>query len=421
MIRTIESIYPDNFRSAETETLIAALRSNYSLELVGMKRVGISNFLRFLLSHQNQLEGGSEFVFIPVDLNDLVERAIFPFWRLSLKRIVDAVAASNADEQLKERLSHLLGSAIQFKDLFLTYDAVRETLVAITEAGLKPVIFFIRFDRLKGVITADLYNNLKGLRDACGQNLNYVFTSYRPLSFIAPYVFGKATFTGFSKVIYIRPLDYADFKNLVKIQALRSGISMHPGLSDWLFSITGGHVHYALLCLIVMQENKSKLRKLEELYALFKKDERISMESEELFTSLERSEQNLILGGLPAKIPAGSYLLESGLLTGKPGKYKIFSPFFAEYLAELSLKQQQSSTTLTRKENSLFDLLREKENTIVPREELALTVWPEYKEIGISDWSIDRLVSRLRNKLKQMSPEFQIKTVRTRGFKLQRF
>ncbi len=421
MVKTIESGYPKTFRETETALVFSALKSNYSLELVGMKRVGISNFLRFLLSRQQSLADGKEFLFIPVDLNDLVERAVFPFWRLTLKRIVDAVVDSKADEVLKEKLSHLLGNAIQSKDLFLTYDAVREALVEITEAGLKPVVFFIRFDRLKAVITADLYNNLKGLRDACGQNLNYVFTAFRPLSSIAPYVFGRATFTGFTKVVYIKPLSFPDFTSLVAIHAARYGIRITAAVNKWLYQITGGHVHYVLLCLIVMQENKQNLTAKTKLFAMFNKDERINMESEELFSSLDESEQNLVLkiaAKKPVRIGSGGYLTQTAMVSGKPSA--IFSPFFSDYLADISLRQQQSPAALTRKENILYGLLMEKENTIVSREELALGIWPEYKEIGVSDWSIDRLVSRLRSKLKQMSPEFQIKTIRTRGFKLQK-
>ena len=66
----------------------------------------------------------------------------------------------------------------------------------------------------------------------------------------------------------------------------------------------------------------------------------------------------------------------------------------------------------------LFQLLLEKPNEITEREDIVEKVWPEYQEYGVSDWSIDRLVARLRNKLKQQKVGYEIQTIRTRGYKL---
>ena len=73
---------------------------------------------------------------------------------------------------------------------------------------------------------------------------------------------------------------------------------------------------------------------------------------------------------------------------------------------------------LTRKEHLLFTLLESHIGNICEREEIIETVWPEYKELGVSDWAIDRLVARVRVKLKQQGSPYEIVTVRTRGYKL---
>ncbi|MBI2599147.1 helix-turn-helix domain-containing protein, partial [Candidatus Curtissbacteria bacterium] len=52
------------------------------------------------------------------------------------------------------------------------------------------------------------------------------------------------------------------------------------------------------------------------------------------------------------------------------------------------------------------------------REEIIEHVWPEVEELGVSDWTIDRLVARLRMKLKNQKSKYQIVTVKTRGYKL---
>ena len=55
---------------------------------------------------------------------------------------------------------------------------------------------------------------------------------------------------------------------------------------------------------------------------------------------------------------------------------------------------------------------------ILEREKIISYVWPEEEEFGVSDWTIDRLVARLRAKLLAQKSEYQLVTVKTRGFKL---
>src|SRR5471030_673627 len=90
MIVYPEASYPMTFREDDAKALGTYLKHHDSVVMIGMKRVGINNFLRFFLHHHDvpktYINNGIPHVFIPVDLNDLVEREIFPFWTLVLKR-----------------------------------------------------------------------------------------------------------------------------------------------------------------------------------------------------------------------------------------------------------------------------------------------------------------------------------------------
>jgi DNA-binding winged helix-turn-helix (wHTH) protein len=57
-------------------------------------------------------------------------------------------------------------------------------------------------------------------------------------------------------------------------------------------------------------------------------------------------------------------------------------------------------------------------NDVCERERIIERVWPEAETFGVSDWAIDRLVARLRNKLKSQNAKEEIITVKTRGYKL---
>src|SRR3989344_5490646 len=192
----LESQFPLDFRLNDAKFLGEKINNRQSVVLVGMKRVGISSFLRFFLTHKQVLseyvDEGESHVFIPVDLNDLVEVELFPFWILTLKRIVDVAEDLKLSDSQKKGIHALFLDSIQTQDLFLTIDSVRKSLLIICDAGFLPTVFFLRFDRMQNTATAQMFANLQGLIAATHNRLSYVFTSVRSLETLSPKVFQKA-------------------------------------------------------------------------------------------------------------------------------------------------------------------------------------------------------------------------------------
>ncbi len=176
----IEATYPISFRAADTAALTDHLHQHNSVSLIGMKRVGISNFLRFFLNHQPKGH-----IFVVVDFNNLVEKTLYAFWMLTLKRLLDMIENGDFAESIKEQSRATFTQSIQLSDSFFTLEAVRKLIGLATQNDTHMTIFFVRFDRLQNAITSEFLANLQGLRDA-GQHLSYVFTSYRPLYEIIP-------------------------------------------------------------------------------------------------------------------------------------------------------------------------------------------------------------------------------------------
>ena len=81
--RVTEASYPIEFRAGDARKVGRSLAHHDSVVLIGAKRVGISNFLRFFLYHEaiasTYIKNSTPHVFVTVDLNDLVERNIVPF------------------------------------------------------------------------------------------------------------------------------------------------------------------------------------------------------------------------------------------------------------------------------------------------------------------------------------------------------
>ena len=111
MTSIVEATYPISFRKNLAQKLGNHLKNRHCVNLIGMRRVGISNFLRFFLNHKkiygSYISDGFKHLFIAVDLNDLVEREIYPFWVLTLKRIVDTAQKHSLPKILLDTLENI--------------------------------------------------------------------------------------------------------------------------------------------------------------------------------------------------------------------------------------------------------------------------------------------------------------------------
>ena len=425
----IETQYPIDFREKEARELGSHLRRRQSINIVGLKRIGISNLLRFFMYHKDIIKtyigDNREHLFIPIDLNDLIELEIYPFWVLTLKRIVDASEKSTLPQTVKDKIASLFLNSVQSQDLFLLKDSVRHALLLIVNEGVLPTLFFNRFDRISAAFTPSFFDNLQGLQDATHQELTYVFTSFRSLNSIFPAA--KTSLSVFTQIIYIQPASEKDIRTIYDTYKHRYSFNLNQTIEQELFNMINGNVQYLQLALIILSEKKnSEIKSKEELFKVLCRDERITLQLEELWESLSKDEKKILLKiAKQEKITQedrekNSYLWDTGLIKDEAGRGLLFSPLFAVYIESIEKDEIKNSALmhLTRKEHLLFTLLESHIDNICEREEIIETVWPEYKEFGISDWAIDRLVARVRVKLKQQISPYEIITVRTRGYKL---
>ena len=451
----IETKYPLSFRKKEAKELGEHLKLRHSVELIGTKRVGISDFLRFFLYRrgivQKYIERRQFHLFISVDLNDLVELEIFPFWILTFKRINDAVQTAAVSEKLKREINLLFLDSIQERDTFLTLENIRQALSKIVKAKIIPTIFLIRFDRIVDACDSQFFSNLEGLIDSSGRKLAYVFTSFRKIDKVAGEKLSRNFLHVFQNIIYIRPANFGDTKVVFDAFKKRYKISPKKKLEKKLIDISGGHIQYLHLAIIIL-EAEMKRRKVDgpEILGAISKDERINLQSEEIWESLKDGEQQVLLKVYKGeKISSleqkeAQYLWETGIvkisdikrgpsslsilrLKGRRGpsssfgELEVFSPLLESFLdREIEKKQQANGADFTKKEKMLYEFLLQNLDRVCEREKIIEVVWPESEELGVSDWTIDRLVARLREKLKNQKSKYQIVTVKTRGFKLSR-
>lgn len=422
--------YPLDFRKEDAYRLGEHLRLRHSVAIVGMKRVGISNFLRFFLYHphisETYIHKSEKHTLIAVDLNDLVERELYAFWTLVFKRIVDTAEKIELDDSLRLKIEALFLSSIQSHDLFLLIDGVRRSLSYLIEGGYIPTLFFLRFDRIKDVVTPEFFANLEGLKESLHTKLAYVFTSFRGLDELSPKAFSKASFSAFTETMYLLPSGRKDREIIYKTYEKRYELSTTSLVAQEILELAGGYVQYLQIALVLLHEKRSDVLDPEIVRLTLLQDERITLQSEELWESLTNQEKMILLKMFhkedidDSEIKQGEYMIKIGLVRKEKGYYVLFSPLFAHFIKKyvIDSEQKKRGVVFSKKESLLFEFLQQHIGEIAEREEIIDAVWPEYVEFGVSDWSIDRLVARVRSKLKDQASPYEIKTVRTRGYVL---
>lgn len=427
MKRVIEAEYPIGFRKSEATELGTHLSHHHSVVLVGMKRVGISNFLRFFLNHagvvDTYIHNGMKSLFVQCDLNDLIELNLSAFWTLLFTRVVDSVQNSDLPETVKRQCRKMFVQSIQLKDHFFTVDSLRKTLEILVSAGYYPTLFLIRFDRLQSVVTPEFLSNLLGLRDAVKEKLSYVFTSFRPLPDLAPDVFKKQFISIFSRDMYLAPAQKDDMRIILETLEGQYHTNFVASTQNALLDLSGGYVQYLQLGVIRLREEKKQSKTASGLFSVLSCDEQITFQSEELFESLTKAEKEAVLSIKQGNSVSDSerenaqYLWNTGIVRDEKARTIFFSQLFDEYVGTLSMKPT-NGREFTKKEHLLYTFLKSHEGELCEREAIIESVWPEHQDIGVSDWAIDRLVARLRSKLKAHGRPYQIITVVTRGYKL---
>jgi hypothetical protein len=422
----LESTYPISFRAEDSEKLGILIRNRRSAVLIGMKRVGISGFLRFFIYNKGvpktYIKDSNHF-FIPVDLNDLVEREIFPFWILTFKRIADRVEESDVDKKIKKQISTFFLDSIQTQDLFLTLDYIRKSLMFLSDVGINTTLFFLRFDRLKDAATPEFFDNLQGLLDMSNRKLSYIFTSVRSFHELFPSVFKKHDLSYFADSMYIKPTNKKDTQIILDSNKRKRDVNFSSKIEGDLMEMVDGYSQYLQYSLISIHENKNKINTRKELEELLLNDERILLQSEEIWESLTNTEKEILLKVINRKKltkdekKSGEYLLKTGFFDEKA---QIFSPIFANFikLKDMERKKESALIELSKKEFLLLTFLEANSNEVCEREQIIEAVWPEAESMGVSDWAIDRLVARLRVKLKNQDKKIEIVTIKTRGYKL---
>ena len=354
---SIWNTYPSDYRSAETHTILAAVRAGECVSVVGLSGAGKSNLLGFM-AHRCST---AECRLVLVDCNRLSERTPAVFFRLIRQQLGDGGDWGNIGNE------------------FEAMDAAMERQLSNSDASSSICLLFDRFDALPVETEAVLSNNLRALRDAHKFQLTFATGTRLPLPIETE--LGELFQ---AHVLWLGPLSESDARWNVARYAERKQQRWDDATAERLITVSGRYPAF--------------LRAACEAYA-----DGIELEVKSL----------LAHPGVQARLKE--------FWSDSPSDDDLRRFRLADNPLLTAARPPSFDTTqLTAKEHLLLNYFLAHPEVICEKDDLIRAVWPEDRvfERGVRDDSLAQLMRRLREKIEPdpSNPRY-IHTVPGRGYR----
>lgn len=439
-------------RSLDVRHIVQSLYGAQCVSVIGFSNIGKSALLRLLAQPdvwiQELGEAGQEFLPVYVDCNRMLGMTDQGFYELVLRCLRESSDLLAQEADLREAYDRLVVPASEFQVPLSFNLALTSALQSIQQ---RVVLLLDEFDEPFGRIGSRVFLNLRALKDRYGANLTYVTATGRRLTDLrSENHCGEFCELFSQRAWYLAPLTRGDEERFVWHLLETSDVALTSADMDFIREWAGGHP--TLLERVVrileqsggIRESQPEERRTvhREIARQLRTDEALNLECVKIWGECTDTEQEELLGLFLSDHSADSRLLthlaRRHILLPAEGKPQLFCRLLAEYIRRQVLSTRQEDSTLwvdvdsgdvyvngepvemlTNLEYRLMMLLFQNAAKIVDKYQIVTEVWGEDYIDEVDDARIEKLVSRLRQKIEPdpVSPRF-LKTIRGRGYRL---
>ncbi len=442
-------------RRQDVQSIIEFLLEMHSVEVIGFSNVGKSALLRLLAQRdvwtQELGEIGRGYFPVYVDCNRMLDLSDQGLYELILRCLQESNQDLSELAELRSAYESLVAPGSDFQ-VPLSFNQGLTAVLTASETRL--VLLFDEFDEPFTNIHARVFLNLRALKDRYQQRLVYVTATGTPLISLRSEDHSDEFCELFShRSWYLAPLTRPDQERFVRRYARAYESSFTTADIDFIGEWSGGHPRLLnTVCRILdrtIADDQGEDREPVERWELqrlavrsLRNDPELLRECEKIWNGCNDAEQIELLNlsstdhdGDPAVLQG---LNRRHILLSIEGSYRPFSRLLAEYIQRKIVQSQSGSSslwvdvdsgevlvnrtpvdTLTNLEYRLMLLLFQNSNKIVDKYQIVTQVWGDNYIDEVDDARIEKLVSRLRQKIEQDTgnPQF-LTTVRGRGYRL---
>ena len=418
--------------------------------LLGMSNIGKSTLLRSLAEQHAGDPGvrAKNDAFVYIDFNLISQCSEQGFYEAVLRNVLAAFSTGEADVELRSAIQRAYETVIAPNSPFLVPLAFEDSLQAITTR--RPgtlVLLFDEFDEVFAELEPRVFVRLRALKDRYAPRLCYVTATGNPL----PEIRRERQVGEFCELFaahtrYLLPLAEEDARVLVEQWAAQAAGDLTPEDLDFVVENAGGHP--ALLqttCAILLKSKEETLWRpapagYDRIRQRIDSDANIRLECAKLWADVSPPEQETLIAVLSghSASTAVDQLAEKGLVRITPTGVQVFASLFGSFVQRQQMVRRRGpagvrvdveagdvwvdgrlAATLTDLEYKLLLLLYGNLDKIIDKYKMVDTVWGENYIDQVDDARIEKLVSRLREKIEPKPEEpLYLITVRGRGYKL---
>ncbi|OQA46798.1 MAG: Alkaline phosphatase synthesis transcriptional regulatory protein SphR [Chloroflexi bacterium ADurb.Bin325] len=442
-------------RQADLAALFAGVRNMACVSVVGVSNLGKSATMRALAEPQVQAhflgEDAASYLFIYIDFNQMLEMSDQAFYELVLRLTIDALRQNGVDVGLLRQIEKAYTGVIAPASAFEIPLRFAQAMSALGEQLSRRVVFlFDEVDEPVEGIDSRVFLNLRALKDRHHDELTYITATNRLLNHIRsdPALIEFAELFG-HQILYISLLQEEEICRFVERFASEEGVTFSDGDIAFIRSWGGGHpVLMETACRILGLVTGQPVRDASQEWIIHRRaaemlaqDLNLQAESRKIWNNLSEREQAALLtvceGGEAAQ-PELDLLVAKHLVRVNGSERWLFCRAFEEFVQRQHVAQRPGqqgirvdpdsgevwvanvrAPTLTNLEYRLLLLLYGRIDKICTKYEVVEAVWGDDYIGEVDDARIEKLVSRLRQKLEPdpANPKYLF-TVRGRGYRL---
>ena len=426
--------------------------------IVGVSNMGKSVLLRSVCQPEVKQKylgpWADDYAFVYIDFNLMLEMTEQGFYELILRNILAGLTELEVDQGLLDRINEFYRSVVSPTNPFMVPLSFNEGMISISEGlGRCVVLLFDEFDEAFQGIEGRVFLNLRALRDKYRDTLCCVVATEQGLreSRSGPEIAEFCELFAHN-VRFLSTLKKDDAIRVINGFARQEELDFSPQDIDFIIAQAGGHPGLLeVVCRLLgtsLSSGEAQLYSQDERYRLleerFGSDLNVRTECAKLWNDLTGEEQNALVAFLsnpqsPLEPRIGRSLCEkSFLIEDEAGQLRPFGRLFEGFAHRQRLVKEgtpqgvrvdvdggevwvdgQAVPTLTNLEYRLLLLLYGHMDKICDKYQVVEAVWGEEYIEEVDDARIEKLVSRLRQKieLEPSNPRYLV-TVRGRGYKL---
>ncbi|GAB4567872.1 MAG: hypothetical protein Kow0047_20350 [Anaerolineae bacterium] len=443
-------------RWEETRDILEHIRRRDPCSIIGISNVGKSTLMRALCDPEVQYahlgDEAKSLALIYVDCNRMLEMSDQGFYELMLRCALDQLGSRPDVHPLLGQLRAAYEAVVSPPSPFHVPLSFNQGITALTE-HLDPCLVFLldEFDAPLARIEGRVFLNLRALRDQFPGQINYVTATDVRLSEIR----AEEEVIEFTELFahhryYLRPLGENDALAYIEEFTAREPVTFDEADRRFILEWAGGHpgLLEAICRELGAVTGKPQRDPTQDRIIHRQVAERlptslnVRAECLKIWRHLTTEEQEGLLalyapGERPTPIALRS-LQDKGVLLSDDEDPQLFSRAFTEFVQRQRLTRKptaqgiivdvdagevfvdgQPTPPLTNLEYRLLLLLYGRMGKICDKYEIVTSVWGEAYLDEVDDARIEKLVSRLRQKIEPdpTNPRYLL-TVRGRGYKL---